>query len=259
MIGVETGAPNWRFLHGPPSTPASRESRKALLIELAVVVLVVFGTSIGSAALDLAGRLVGFPSGGSPFILFIPGHAVLAVVLSCAYLLVRVGAVVALTVYVLHRSGESLRVLGLSLSRKRLDLLLVIPFALLALRLQAFGLHLPRPGQSSFIAGPATAPAIYAVTGVVRSLEAGIVEEIVVLAFVLTRLRQLGVHPLLAILISSVLRASYHLEYGWAALSAMLFGVGMAIMYLGTRRLLPAIAVHTGYDVWATFQNFVFV
>jgi membrane protease YdiL (CAAX protease family) len=240
-----------------PSTPITSRSKRTLLIELAVVTVVVFGTATVSAVIDLAGRLLNVPVDVSFFVVALPGNEGLAVALGCAYLVVRMGAVIGLVAYVLRRSGESFRVLGLSVSGKRRDLMLIAPFAALAIGLQHVGFLLPHPGPSA--GGQLTAPSLYAVTGVLRSLESGIVEELIVLAFVLTRLRQLGVHPLAAVLISALIRASYHLEYGWAAAGPLLFGVGLGLMYVASRRLLPAIAVHAGYDVWATFQNFQFV
>lgn len=209
------------------------------------------------ALIDLVYALHG-RGGSNPFIVALPGEPVLSVVLAAAYLAVRAGAVGGLIVYLLCRAGEGLRTLGWSLDRKWRDLLLVIPFAIAALGLQRVGFLLPHPGEVQAGLGPLPVPAPYAVTTVLRSLESGFVEELVVLGFVITRLRQIGVHPLLVILISSLIRASYHLQYGWATMGPFLFGVGMASMYMLTRRLLPAMAVHAGYDIWVSFQDFAF-
>lgn len=254
-----TALPRWRAIRHLPAVPIPNQPSRTLLIETVVVMLATFGTSIGVAVLDLAGRLVGYPLGGNPFLVFIPGHATLSVVLASGYLLLQGVAIVALVIYVLYRSGESLGSLGLSWWRKRRDLLLLVPFAVLALGLQWLGQRFPLAGQVTSASGSVHVPAVYAVTGVVRSVQAGIIEEIVVLGFVLTRLRQLGVHPVFAIVISAVLRASYHVEYGWAVLGPLFFGIGVGVMYLSTRRLLPAIVVHASYDVWTFFQAFVFV
>jgi len=239
--------------------PASTQTRGMLVTEIIVVVLGVMGPSIGVALMDLASRTVTGRQLSDPFILFMPGHDQLAVALACVYLAIWLAAGLVVVVYVLLRSGETLRTLGLSLTEKRRDLLLLLPVGVLALGLQSLGSHLPQagvPAGTSYV--PIPVPAVYAVTMVARSLQAGILEEVVVLGFLITRLRQLGVHPLLCVVISSLVRGSYHIEYGWATFGPVLFGVGMALVYLRSRRLLPAIAVHAGYDIWVTFQNYRF-
>lgn len=220
-----------------------------------MIVLITFGTSAMTAIIGLAyaGQALG---AGNPFIVTLPGQDAMSVGLAAAYLAARAAGVVGLVVYVLRRAGEGLDTVGLSADRKRFDLTLIIPFAVIALSLQRLGFMLPLAGASQ--GGFIPVPAPYAVTVVLRSLESGVVEELVVLGFVITRLRQIGVHPLVVIAVSALLRASYHLEYGWAAAGPLLFGVGLASMYMLTRRLLPAIAVHAGYDIWVSFQNFAF-
>ena len=240
------------------AVPAAPAADHVLLAEVAVVFLVTLGTSSVGSAIDLANVLNRVRTGDTPFIVFIPGHTALSVTLASALLLVHAIGVVGLVVYMLYRSRERVRSIGLSFDRWRRDLLLIIPYALLGLVLLRIGFLAPQAGAVSQSAGPLPVPAPYAWVAVLRSLEAGLVEEFVVLAFVITRLRQIGVHPLAVIWISAMLRASYHLEYGWAAAGPLLFGVGYGIVYMITRRLAPAIAVHAGYDVFVSFQNFAF-
>ena len=239
-----------------PKAPASDH---VLLAEVAIVFLVTLGTSSVGSAIDLANILNRAPAGNTPFLVFIPGHTALSVTLASAYLLVHAIGVVGLVVYMLYRSRERVRSIGLSFDRWRRDIMLIIPYALLGLVLLRVGFLAPLAGATSAQSpGPLPVPAPYAWVAVLRSLEAGLVEEFVVLAFVITRLRQIGVHPVAVIWISALLRASYHLEYGTAALGPLLFGVGFAIVYMVTRRLAPAIAVHAGYDIFVSFQNFAF-
>jgi membrane protease YdiL (CAAX protease family) len=242
------------------AVPAAPAAAHVLLAELAVVFLVTLGLSSVSAGIDLAYTLNGISRADSTFIFIvvIPGQTLLSVALGELYLLVHVAGCVGLVVYVVHRSGEGVRSLGLSLDQKRPDLMLLVPYIVIGLGLLRLGALLPLAGGATGPSGPVPVPAPYAVTAVLRSLEAGLVEEFVVLAFVVTRLRQIGVHPLAIIAISAVLRASYHLEYGPAAVGPLLFGVGMAAIYLVTRRLLPAIAVHAGYDLAVSLRVFSF-
>ena len=243
---------------GERRTPsASAPTRRRLITEATLVFLVCLGASTGTAAIELAQELAGVPTGANPFLITLPNNDVVAVAIGCLYLLLRTAGPVALVIYLLRRSGDGLRTIGFSLNIGR-DLLLVVVFAVIALRLQAFGFQLPNAANSAGLHFRPEVPAVYAVTGVVRSFEAALVEEFVVLGFLITRLRQAGVHPVIAINLSSVLRSSYHLEYGFAALGPMLFGIGLATLYVGTRRLMPAVVVHAAYDIWVTFQNYTF-
>ena len=245
-----------RFLRAAV-VPAAPATRGAIVVEVAVVFLVTLGTSAASALIGLAYALDGI-NAGSAFIVTVPGQPALSVGLASVYLVVRTAGAVGIVAYLIYRSGENFSALGFSLDSKRRDLLLIVPFGVVALTLQHAGFLLPLPGGIQGGPDALPVPALYSITAVLRSVEAGVVEEVVVLAFVVTRLRQAGLHPLLAILISALLRASYHLEYGWAAVGPLLFGVGLASMYMLTRRALPAIAVHAGYDVLIAFQSYSF-
>ena len=77
-------------------------------------------------------------------------------------------------------------------------------------------------------------------------------EEIVVVMWLITRLQQLRIPPWVALLLSAVLRGSYHLYQGWSA------GLGNIIMelifgayYLKTRRVWPLILGHFLIDAVA--------
>lgn len=238
--------------------PAAPATDHVLLAEVALVFLVTLGTGSVGSAIDLANILNRVPTGGSAFLVFIPGHTALSVTLASVYLVAHAAGVIGLVVYMLFRSRETVRSIGLSFDHKRRDILLIIPYAVLGLVLLRVGFLAPLAGATGQGSGPIPVPAPYAWVAVLRSVEAGFVEEFVVLAFVITRLRQIGVHPIAVIWISALLRASYHLEYGWAAAGPLLFGVGYGIVYMVTRRLAPAIAVHAGYDIFVSFQNFAF-
>lgn len=258
---IAPATPRRRLFRVPrlAAVPTAPASDHVLLAEIVVVFLVTLGTSSVGSAIDLANILNRVPTYDTPFVVFIPGHMALSVTLASAYLLVHVVGVVGLVVYMLYRSRESVRSIGLSFGRWRRDIVLVIPYALLGLILLRVGFLAPLAGATAAQStGRLPVPAPFAWVAVLRSVEAGLVEEFVVLAFVITRLRQIGVHPIAVIWISALLRASYHLEYGAAALGPLLFGVGFGIVYMVTRRLAPAIAVHAGYDVFVSFQNFAF-
>ena len=73
----------------------------------------------------------------------------------------------------------------------------------------------------------------------------GWAEEVIVVAFLLTRLRQLRVNPVAAVLASSLLRGAYHLYQGFSAgLGNVVMGLVFAYVWRRTGRLWPLIIAH---------------
>ncbi len=80
-------------------------------------------------------------------------------------------------------------------------------------------------------------------------------EELIVRAYTMSELMDSGINRTLAIAISVAIQLSYHLYQGLAnVLSlAILFAV-MSIYYARTRRIIPIILVHLGFDLAALFK-----
>lgn len=77
-------------------------------------------------------------------------------------------------------------------------------------------------------------------------------EEIVVVMWLITRLQQLRIPPWVALLLSAVLRGSYHLYQGWSAgLGNIIMGLIFGVYYLKTRRVWPLILGHFLIDAVA--------
>jgi membrane protease YdiL (CAAX protease family) len=87
---------------------------------------------------------------------------------------------------------------------------------------------------------------------VLRALGNGLVEECVLLGFVLVRLRQLGLRAPTAIGLVALLRGSYHLYQG---IGGFLGNVGMGLffgwLYHRWGRVTPLVLAHTLIDVGA--------
>ena len=84
---------------------------------------------------------------------------------------------------------------------------------------------------------------------VLSAAQNGILEEVIVVGYLLSRLQKLGVSPAAAIAISAVIRGSYHLYQGIGAFfgnAAM--GVIFGIFYYRYRRVTPLIIAHTLID-----------
>jgi membrane protease YdiL (CAAX protease family) len=84
---------------------------------------------------------------------------------------------------------------------------------------------------------------------VLSAAQNGILEEVVVVGYLLSRLDKLGVNPVAAIALSAVIRGSYHLYQGIGAFfgnAAM--GVIFGIFYRRYGRVMPLIIAHTLID-----------
>jgi membrane protease YdiL (CAAX protease family) len=80
----------------------------------------------------------------------------------------------------------------------------------------------------------------------------GILEEVIVVGYLLSRLDRLGVKPAWAVAISAVIRGSYHLYQGAGAfLGNAVMGVIFALLYRRWGRVTPLIIAHFLIDAVA--------
>ena len=126
-------------------------------------------------------------------------------------------APVFLVVHLVCRSGEGVAVIGLADDRPVSDLARgLLLFSVVGVA--GFGVYLaavelgvnrfviPAPPLGHWWTVPIT---------LLSAIEAALVEEVIVLGYLVTRLRQLSWSPVAAVVGSSALRASYHLYQGW--------------------------------------------
>jgi membrane protease YdiL (CAAX protease family) len=91
---------------------------------------------------------------------------------------------------------------------------------------------------------------------ILSAAQNGILEEVVVVGYLLSRLDKLGVNPVAAIALSAVIRGSYHLYQGIGAFfgnAAM--GIIFGIFYRRYGRIAPLIIAHTLIDA-VTFVGY---
>jgi membrane protease YdiL (CAAX protease family) len=238
---------------GPPDETAQM-SQRALRIEIAVVLAVTFGLSaytatlrlIEAVILGLSGQRVALNPRRSPIDLIDMGLN-----LASVFQLVAWGA---LALYLLWRSGFSLSSIGLGRLRWKGDALGGVGLALL------IGL----PGLALYVAArvlglsATVEPAelndtwwrIPVLIGV--AFANGWAEEIIVVGYLLTRLRQLNVSPAKAIVLSALLRGLYHLYQGFSAgLGNIVMGLVFGYVWHRTGRLWPLIIAHGLIDTVA--------
>lgn len=81
------------------------------------------------------------------------------------------------------------------------------------------------------------------------ALRAGLLEEIIVVAYLRDRLSRLGWGPWAFVLASAVLCASYHLYQGIGPfVGNLVMGLVFALVYLRARRVAPLVVAHTLMD-----------
>lgn len=223
-------------------------------------IVAVFALSLGASALnallDLIGSLLSKQSLGHQQALLVGPLAVnpwLDLALQVAGIAEALTPVL-LVLYLLARSGERTSDIGLDASQPGTDaargalLAAVIGGGGLLLYIAAFHLGL------SLNVVPESLPAVWWRVPVLLLSAAhdGLLEEVVVLAYLLRRLDQLGWAPWKAILLSAVLRGSYHLYQGFGAfVGNAVMGIVFGILYKRWGRCMPMVIAHTLIDAVA--------
>ena len=79
-----------------------------------------------------------------------------------------------------------------------------------------------------------------------------VLEEVVMIGYVFTRLGQLGWRLPAIVITSAVIRGSYHLYQGWGGFAGnLIMGLVFGLIYLRWKRVMPLVVAHTLLDVAA--------
>ena len=238
---------------GPPDELTDPQ-RRALRIEIVIVLAVTFGLSaytailnlIESVLLGLGGQIVALNPRLSPFDLIDLGLNLAGV-----FQLIGWGA---LGLYLLWRSGFGPTQIGLGRPQWRPDVLggvglaalVGLPGLALYVGARALGMNVsvvPSALDDTWWRIPVLLAAAFA---------NGWAEEVIVVAFLLTRLRQLRVNPVVALVASSLLRGAYHLYRGYGAgLGNVAMGLVFGYVWQRTGRLWPLVIAHGLIDAVA--------
>ena len=99
------------------------------------------------------------------------------------------------------------------------------------------------------------APAAVVVLEVVQAIEAGVVEELVVVALLVTALEQARTKVWVIYAVGIALRLSYHVYYGWGVIVLVLWAAAAIWLFRRTRRITPLIVAHMVYDTFGAFVH----
>jgi membrane protease YdiL (CAAX protease family) len=232
-------------------------TRRLLGWEIVVVFAVSLGASALFAVINLIGSLTAPKALRQQQALLVgslaPGRPLLDLTLQLANILVTL-APVALVCYLLVRDGERPATLGIDATRPASDLLrgavlaAVIGGSGLLLYIAAFHLGI------SLNVVPENLPNVWwrIPVLVLDAAQNGILEEVLVLGYLLRRLGQLGWAPGKAIALAALVRGSYHLYQGFGGfIGNAILGVIFGMLYRRWGRVAPMIIAHTLIDTGA--------
>jgi len=230
--------------------------RRAIVIEIAIVFTVTLGLSGLRSLLSLLDSLLRpEPLADQQVAINVPQAAdslidLLRQLLSATQLF----AWGALGLYLLWRAGIRLRAVGLDRTRPGRDALTGAGLAAL-IGLPGLGLYfIARAVGANLTVLPSTLddtwwrPIVLALAAAANAWA----EEVLVVGYLITRLRQLGMHENKSLVIAAVLRGSYHLYQGFGGfLGNVAMGLVFGRVWQRTNRLWPLVIAHTLLDVVA--------
>ncbi|MGY4097961.1 CPBP family intramembrane glutamic endopeptidase [Nocardia sp. R16R-3T] len=234
----------------------SDRERLGIRLEILVVLVVTFGLSGLNAALSLLESALSPGGVGGQTVALNPTRAAQSTIDLLFQLLsaLRLVGWAALGLYLLWRSGIGPRLIGLGRVRWRSD---VLPGLILA---AAIGL----PGLGLYLTARALGLSVTIVPSslgdhwwrlpalIVSACANAAAEEILVVAYLTTRLRRLGWSDNRSLLASALLRGSYHLYQGLGGgLGNLVMGVIFGRFWQRTNRLWPLVLAHATIDAVA--------
>ncbi|MDH6125094.1 membrane protease YdiL (CAAX protease family) [Kitasatospora sp. GP82] len=240
-----------------PEPETAAPSRRLLAVEVLIVLGLSLGASGVSALISFVGSLTQPIALGQQVATLngsrAPGRPWLDLAWQVYYIL-RGLMPVALVGYLLVREGSSLRRLGFDLRRKLGDL---GRGAVLAAAIGGCGLLLYLGSQAvgaNLTVAPSGLPDVWwrIPVLVASAWQNAILEEVIVVGYLLRRLGRLGWGVPAMIVTSSVLRGSYHLYQGVGGLVGnMVMGVVFCLLYRRWGRVMPLVVAHALIDTVA--------
>jgi membrane protease YdiL (CAAX protease family) len=241
--------------YAPPPSTAIVElqptTRKVLVWETTFVMLAFLLPGVAAAVVALAQHINGVGT-EMRFPLILQHNPVGNLIIGIfAYL--PVAAVVPLALHLLTRTGQPPSKLGLVRPGFRNDLWPAFGLIGVALGSEFVLALILTPlldHHSGLLAKTVVGhvPAYYVIYGVAVSATTAVAEEVLVNGYFLVRLEQLGWSPQRALLLSLILRTSYHVYYGIGFIFTVPFGYFVTRSFQKNRRLTRPILAHFLYD-----------
>jgi membrane protease YdiL (CAAX protease family) len=234
-------------LDRPPAT------RSALQFEVVIVLLLSLGQSAVYAVVSLVAKLTAGRPLSQQTATLNPSQSPRPY-LDLTYQLLGIVFALVPVLLALYLLGRARDQLGLNLKQPGFDLgwgaglaaAIGIPGLLLVYVAAKLGLN-------AQIIPAALQPVWWAVPVLILSaIQNAMLEEVIVVGYLITRLRELGWRLGYVVLASAILRGSYHLYQGFGAfVGNAVMGVVFALFYLRFKRVMPLIVAHSLLDIAA--------
>lgn len=236
----------------PP--PSQRAYRRRITTEIWIVLGLSLGKSGLYAVVNIIDRLTAGPPLGDQTTTLNPSRSPRPW-LDLTYQLLQVGFAlvpVALALYLLSANGRSaVRRIGLDFARPWRDLAIG---AGLAAAIGIPGLGLYALARTLGLAVEVQAAALNAAWWTIpvlllAALQNALLEEVIVVGYLMERLRELRWSAPAIVVTSALVRGSYHLYQGWGAfVGNVIMGLLFAEYYRRRRRVMPLVMAHTIMD-----------
>lgn len=232
---------------------APADPRRTLGIEVAVVLLLSLGQSAVYAAVSLIAKLTAGRPLSQQTATLNPSQSPRPY-LDLTYQLLGIFFALVPVVLALYLLDRSRAALGTPLLQPRFDLGWGV--------LLAAGIGIPgllvvyaaaRLGLNARIVPEALRPVWWAVPVlIVAAIQNAVLEEVIVVGYLITRLRELSARTPVIVACSAVLRGAYHLYQGFGAFAGnAVMGLVFALFFLRFRRVMPLIVAHSLLDIAA--------
>jgi len=239
-------APTRRAKRFRPQPPRSETVSPASLVEECILVL---SLSLLASAVYAIISLTSAPLEGAT-VFVVPQVGLATQFANFAFGL----APVWLVVFLLRRSGEGMGQIGLALDRPGRDLASGVVLSVIV-GTAGIGIYLVSvaPGVNRLVVPVPplghwwTIPVL-----LLNAAQAALLEEVIVVGYLITRLQQLRVSEPAAVGASALLRGAYHLYQGWGGFAGNLaLGLFFGLFFTRTRRTWPLVVAHFLLDVGA--------
>jgi uncharacterized protein len=246
-------APGGRTYRGAVTTALDRPARATMTIEVVLVLLLSLGASAVYAIVSLVAKLTAGPPLSQQTATLNPSQSPRPY-LDLTYQLLGIFFALIPVLLALYLLGRARSSLGFDFRRPAADAgwgvalaaAIGIPGLLLVFAAAQLGLN-------AQIVPAALQPVWWAVPILIgKAIENAIVEEVIVVGYLITRLRSMGMRLWLVVACSAVLRGSYHLYQGFGAfIGNAVMGVIFALFFLRFKRVMPLIIAHALLDIVA--------